>query len=317
MLRISDDQSLLLNDSDPDGDRLITIGGYPWGSVSFWKATVELKANGTFVYDPRQSTLLKSVPEGGQYLDYFHYQAYDGQLGSQATVYITVLGENDPPSALDDRVSIGKLAIRADITSSALQNDFDVDYPANEQPFITGIETNGTLGSVSLQNGRLFYEPGVSFQHLQVGETATDQLTYTISDPHGATSSATIFIEVVGEAEIGDLNSDGVLDALDINAMCMAVHTVNASTRFDLDQSGTVDDVDHGIYLRTYLHVGFGDTNLDGIFDSTDLILAFQGGQYEDVLAINSMWETGDWNCDREFDSSDLVRAFQTNIYVQ
>ncbi len=59
-----------------------------------------------------------------------------------------------------------------------------------------------------------------------------------------------------------------------------------------------------------------GDTNRDGIFNSTDLILAFQAGEYEDTIAGNSVWTDGDWNGDGEFDSSDIVFAFQRSVYV-
>ncbi len=59
-----------------------------------------------------------------------------------------------------------------------------------------------------------------------------------------------------------------------------------------------------------------GDTNHDGIFNSTDLILAFQVGEYEDKIAGNSVWADGDWNGDGEFDSGDIVFAFQRSVYV-
>ncbi len=59
-----------------------------------------------------------------------------------------------------------------------------------------------------------------------------------------------------------------------------------------------------------------GDANRDGIFNSTDLILAFQAGEYEDRFAGNSVWPDGDWNGDSEFDSSDIVFAFQRSVYV-
>lgn len=59
-----------------------------------------------------------------------------------------------------------------------------------------------------------------------------------------------------------------------------------------------------------------GDANRDGIFNSTDLILAFQVGEYEDRIAGNSVWADGDWNGDGEFDSGDIVFAFQSSFYV-
>jgi hypothetical protein len=52
------------------------------------------------------------------------------------------------------------------------------------------------------------------------------------------------------------------------------------------------------------------------VFDSRDLVLIFQAGEYEDGVPGNSIWLTGDWNCDGEFSSSDLVLAFQSGGYV-
>ncbi|MCA9148584.1 MAG: hypothetical protein KDA92_04775 [Planctomycetales bacterium] len=57
-----------------------------------------------------------------------------------------------------------------------------------------------------------------------------------------------------------------------------------------------------------------GDANEDGRFDSADLVLVFQGGQYRDNKLGNSDWSHGDWNCDGEFDSADLVSAMQTGF---
>lgn len=59
-----------------------------------------------------------------------------------------------------------------------------------------------------------------------------------------------------------------------------------------------------------------GDVNGDDRFDSSDLVLVFQGGEYEDNLSTNSTYQTGDWNGDGEFDSSDLVKAFQAGTYI-
>jgi hypothetical protein len=58
-----------------------------------------------------------------------------------------------------------------------------------------------------------------------------------------------------------------------------------------------------------------GDANGDGQFDSTDLVLIFQAGEYEDAIAGNSTWSEGDWTCDGDFDTSDLVAAFQSGNY--
>ncbi len=325
ILQIPIEQSVLLNDTDPDGDRLKAALGGPH-QVSIFGATVVMYPDGTFTYDASSSAYLRGLSKGQDGGDMFTYIAYDGGdcngcgrygLPAFTQVSMGVHGVNDPPQAVNDAIILDESSALIEITDEVIANDTDPDILPPEPLSILSVDVTNTKGIVDLQNSRLRYRPGPFFASLTAGETDMDYLTYVVTDPHGATSTARVSIEVIGETETGDFNSDGLLNALDINAMCMAVHTVNASTRFDLDQSGTVDDVDHGIYLRTYLHIGFGDTNLDGIFDSTDLILAFQGGQYEDGLAINSTWETGDWNCDQEFDSSDLVRAFQTSVYSQ
>jgi hypothetical protein len=60
-----------------------------------------------------------------------------------------------------------------------------------------------------------------------------------------------------------------------------------------------------------------GDANIDGLFNSTDLVQVFQQGEYDDTVVGNSTWSDGDWNSDHEFDSGDLVAAFQTGKYEQ
>lgn len=58
-----------------------------------------------------------------------------------------------------------------------------------------------------------------------------------------------------------------------------------------------------------------GDANLDGSFDSADLVHLFQLGEYEDSLAGNSSKATGDFDGNGEFETSDLVLAFQQGTY--
>lgn len=59
-----------------------------------------------------------------------------------------------------------------------------------------------------------------------------------------------------------------------------------------------------------------GDSNGDGVFNSSDLIRVFQSGQYEDGVDNNSTFEDGDWNNDGDFDTTDLVLAFQAGTYT-
>ncbi|MEZ6119800.1 MAG: hypothetical protein R3C28_24980 [Pirellulaceae bacterium] len=58
-----------------------------------------------------------------------------------------------------------------------------------------------------------------------------------------------------------------------------------------------------------------GDANLDGLFDSADLVQVFAAGEFEDGILKNSTWHEGDWNDDLEFDTADLVAAFRAGNY--
>ena len=66
---------------------------------------------------------------------------------------------------------------------------------------------------------------------------------------------------------------------------------------------------------NSILNVFAGDSNMDGIFSSTDLTVTFIAGEYEDAQESNSTWATGDWNCDGEFNSGDIVFAFEVGRY--
>jgi hypothetical protein len=58
-----------------------------------------------------------------------------------------------------------------------------------------------------------------------------------------------------------------------------------------------------------------GDSNGDGVFNSSDLVRVFQTGKYEDGIPRNATFEEGDWNGDQEFDSADLLVALQFGVY--
>jgi hypothetical protein len=58
-----------------------------------------------------------------------------------------------------------------------------------------------------------------------------------------------------------------------------------------------------------------GDSNLDGVFNSSDFVQIFTRGKYESPAAERASWADGDWNGDGKFDTRDLVFAFQHGSY--
>ncbi|MDG2381140.1 MAG: hypothetical protein P8N76_05660 [Pirellulaceae bacterium] len=82
-----------------------------------------------------------------------------------------------------------------------------------------------------------------------------------------------------------------------------------------LDDGSLTDATERANYVHEVLGTWIGDSNLDGEFNSTDFVVVFTAGEYEDELADNSIWATGDWNGDSEFNSSDFVAAFSDGGY--
>ncbi len=112
---------------------------------------------------------------------------------------------------------------------------------------------------------------------------------------------------------VGDLNGDGLLDAVDIDAMTDYVQ--QADPQGDLNGDQRTDDQDRDYLISEIIGTSYGDSNLDRLFDSADMIFVFQRGEYEDNVAGNSTWADGDWSGDGEFDSTDFILSFQTGRY--
>jgi hypothetical protein len=135
----------------------------------------------------------------------------------------------------------------------------------------------------------------------------------------GNFSTSAKFLEVVVATEPmgpgGDFDRDGSLDIDDVNELSKAIRARTNDPRYNLTSDYAVDKND----LESWVHGGrrtyFGDSNLDGEFNSGDLTEVFKAGIYEDAVSGNASWQHGDWNADGEFDSGDLVAAFQDGGY--
>ncbi len=176
-----------------------------------------------------------------------------------------------------------------DITSS-LANDPDATDPSN-------------------LTGEPVFSPSMHLLRASVGFTAGPD-----GMPLGRVVPATSFQFVVPGS--GDFNDDGVIDASDIDLLCAAINQVDPSLVYDLNSDGQVDAQDRDVMIFTQLQTTYGDADLNGVFDSSDLVGVFSIGEYEDGVPANSGWADGDWNCDGEFDTADIVLAFQTGGYA-
>jgi hypothetical protein len=73
--------------------------------------------------------------------------------------------------------------------------------------------------------------------------------------------------------------------------------------------------MDRTFWVETLSNTYWGDSNLDGEFNTGDLVQVLEFGQYEDDLAGNSGWTEGDWDGDGDFTTSDLVQALEGGGY--
>jgi hypothetical protein len=161
------------NDSDPDDDPL-TITGTTNGT----KGSVAVTGGGTGVtYTP--------LPNANG-SDSFTYTISDGQGGTDsATVTVAIAAVNDVPDAKNDTATVAQGAGPTAI--DVIANDTDAD----DDPLTITARTNGAHGTVVITGGGsgLTYSPNPMYH-------GSDTFTYTVSDGHGGTDTATVLVTV-------------------------------------------------------------------------------------------------------------------------
>jgi len=111
----------------------------------------------------------------------------------------------------------------------------------------------------------------------------------------------------------GDFNGDGLLDAVDIDRLSMEIRTAGGDLAFDLNDDVLVNAEDRRLWVKELRNTYFGDTDLDGAFNSSDMIQVFVKGKYETGEVAG--WVEGDWDGNGFFDSSDMITAFVDGGY--
>ena len=122
-------------------------------------------------------------------------------------------------------------------------------------------------------------------------------------------------MSVTSAALLGDFDQDGSLDADDMEQLSLQLRTTPDNRSFDLNNDATLSQADREVWVHDLANTYFGDSNLDGEFNSSDLTLVLSANEFEDNITLNSTWAAGDWNGDGDFDSGDLVTALQDGVY--
>ena len=213
-----------LFDNDIDVDTLDVLslkllnGGTQFSITTQKGAQLTVNSDGSFVYDPTDSAVLKAMIENQWAEDIFTYVVEDPHgASSAATVTIVVSGVNNAPEPQDDSYQTDQdevLTAPLGNIPGLLANDSDPDLGDSITPSrlqgtafavgatsITGLSARGAEVTLTL-TGDLTYDPTVSTAAdliaLVGGQNLTDTFTYSVVDEDGVEASATASVLVTG-----------------------------------------------------------------------------------------------------------------------
>ena len=136
-------------------------------------------------------------------------------------------------------------------------------------------------------------------------------------------ADSTTFWVTIGSRELfipggslpGDFNGNGILDAGDIDDLTTQSASMTNPPAYDLNDDALVNAGDINVWIKDLYNSWVGDANLDGEFNSGDLVSVLASGTYEQD--VDSVWTTGDFNGDGRTNTNDLVAALSDGGYEQ
>ena len=241
--------SVLDNDSVPDLVRSVElVDSSPKGSMTF-------RPDGTFTYDPGDD--FDYLAEGETEDVIFTYRVTDADHDSDiGTITITVTGTNDAPVAVAD---VGGTDEDTAVTIDVLANDTDVDLSDTHTVDAVSVASGG--GSATIVANQVVYDPGADYQYLAVGESASVELAYTMSDNHGAESASTVSLTITGTNDGPVAVADGAATSED-TAVVIPTAAILANDT-DVDASDVLAITSVGPALNGTVTL---DTNGDVVF---------------------------------------------------
>ena len=115
--------------------------------------------------------------------------------------------------------------------------------------------------------------------------------------------------QFIGDVGIeGDYNGNDQLDAGDLDMQAVAIAGGQNPKEYDLNNDDLVNFADREVWVNDLKNTWIGDANLNGEFNSGDMVQVFARGLYE--TGNPAGWEDGDFNGDTVFGSGDMVAAF-------
>ncbi len=168
-------------------------------------AEVQLKADGSFRYDPRNVNEFQELPEGDSLTDTFEYVNFvSGSPPEAFNVTVEVAGVNDPPITPDFTAgSVQKtdvLNIAAADANGLLQQASDIDTGDTIEAIAETITSSQGATVTIATDGSYTYDPrgSADIQAIPIDQQLSDTFTYQIKDSLDATSSGTVTVQISG-----------------------------------------------------------------------------------------------------------------------
>ncbi|MBX3313683.1 MAG: fibronectin type III domain-containing protein [Actinobacteria bacterium] len=230
---------VLLNDIDPDEDRIFLVDGEVEGLTQPQQGKVTLSEEGTEVVFEAPSQV------GGDATSVsFTYGVSDGMEVSTGLVVVEVLPrpEPEPPVALDDAMTPQLAGTTVEV--EVLDNDSDPDGSVDDLTVTVDAPGVSLIGGGKLR--------------VQLGQ-ASMQFVYEITDPDGETSRALVTIPVVAELPLVMRTEEVSIEAGEEETIDVQELVVLAEGEDPVDV--TVEDVDRAS-LRGVELVGFDGSEI-------------------------------------------------------
>lgn len=261
--------NVLANDTDADNDILTVTSpsvAPNMGSVAVVSNEIVFDPGTDFDYLDTNETVDVTVT----------YNANDDDKSDTGSLVITVTGENDRPTAVDDNLTIDANDF---LIFDLFTNDYDAEGDNFSLQYIGGYQAVGE-GNVETQVYKFFYDPETDFDYLTSGQTAEVDVSYRIQDSGGYGNVGKINITINGTDEGEDDDSFIFLgDDISIDLQYVTYLTENDFENIDMSTQG-----DHQVTLA-----------IDDLIDFTDEdnTLKILGDSGDAVISTGQGWVQG------------------------
>ncbi len=215
--------SVVLNDNFPAGALVSLLAPPARGDLT-------LQSDGTFTFDADGA--FEAVSAGDVATVTFTYRLTEDGDTSDATVEITVAGENDAPTA---GAAVAATDENQNITGDLIVDSGAADVDANDVLTILSVNgqaLGGAATAITLPSGAVItvaptggytYAPGAAFDSLASGDIDTDVITFVIGDGQGGQVASSLTVTINGENDAPIANPDAAItteeDAVTFNVI--------------------------------------------------------------------------------------------------